>query len=189
MPSPANPSTVASVRLKQFVRWSWAGRLLVIVMAASALADHLVWRGDDWANFAHQPVVCISAIDGETIAVRSSDSNSITPVRLLGVWSINPHWDALARDQLDSELAGRTVTLQLEGTQTRDAQGRLLAYLFLDDQRTMNAELVREGFALADWRARGTLQRSIDAAEAEAHKKRRGFWGSSQESKKSFSHR
>jgi len=35
-------------------------------------------------------------------------------------------------------------------TQTRDDQGRLLASVFLDDDRIVNVEVVREGLALTD---------------------------------------
>jgi endonuclease YncB( thermonuclease family) len=59
-----------------------------------------------------------------------------------------------------------------------------LAYVFLDDRRTMNAELVRQGLALADRQTPGALLGSIQEAQTEARKKHRGCWESTRESQK-----
>lgn len=89
--------------------------------------------------------------DGQTINIRLSDSNIVTPVHLLGVASCNAAADERAA-QLDPS-AGRSVILRLESTQTRDSQGRLLAYAYLDDRPgSVNEQMVQQGFAILDRR-------------------------------------
>ena len=58
-----------------------------------------------------------------------------------------------------------TVTLRLEPTQTRDKYKRLLAYVHLADNETLNLALVRDGQAYADRRFRHTMRADFEQAE------------------------
>jgi len=100
----------------------------------------------------------------------------MTRVRLLGVASFNPHWDAAAKERLDSLLAGQAVVLHLEPTQTRDEQGDLLAYVMREDGTPVSGQIVREGLALADRRVKFAFDAAVDTAEGQARRKHAGLW-------------
>ncbi len=81
-----------------------------------------------------------------------------------------------ATEYLSEQIRGKRVILKLESPQTRDAEGRLLAYVYLDVSDCLNVDLVREGFARAD-RVNPYLMRAlVERAEADARKHRRGIW-------------
>jgi len=85
---------------------------------------------------------------GQTIAVREEAADAMTRVRLLGVASFNPHWDAAAKERLDSLLAGQAVVLHLEPTQTRDEQGDFAGVCDARGRDAGQRQIVREGLAL-----------------------------------------
>jgi endonuclease YncB( thermonuclease family) len=150
-------------------------RVFAACLIVSSIVDQALTRGDDWSNFDHRQFTLAAAIDGQTIGVNETASSRVTPIHLLGIASCTPHWDDRARAQLNAWV-GRTICLKLEPTQTRDAQGRLLAYAFLDDATTLNADLVRQGLELA-YRPQPTLLlTTVEQAEREARSKRRGLW-------------
>lgn len=76
---------------------------------------------------------------------------------------------------------GRTVVLEDDESQdVRDKYGRLLSYVWLDDGRLFNYEMVSEGFAheytyFLPYRHREAFK----AAEADARANSRGFWAPS----------
>ena len=92
-------------------------------------------------------------IDGDTVEL--SDGRHVryigmdTPEvrrKIAGEWVKNPEPYAEAATQRNRELVeGKRVRLELD-VQTLDRHGRLLAYVYVDE-KMVNAELVREGFA------------------------------------------
>ena len=114
-----------------------------------------------------------AALDDGSILVRLADGSTQQIVRLLGVQT-PPHID------LQSRLAGKTVTLLLDSPQTRDNQRRLLGYVFSSDRDNLNVDLVRDGLAYADRQQDCQLEPEIRAAQTEARKKGRGLWARSE---------
>ncbi|MGA3068033.1 MAG: thermonuclease family protein [Tepidisphaeraceae bacterium] len=153
----------------------WTLRALFAALIASSLIDIANSPGDDWSTYDHHQFTCIAALDAQTITVQQNPSTPPTPVHLLGIAGCTPHWDAQAQHQL-ARYINQKLTLKLDPTQTRDAAGRLLAYAFPDDQTTINAELVRQGLALAYRPQPSLLLSTIEQAEREARTKRRGLW-------------
>ena len=117
--------------------------------------------------------------DGDSIGIAGGER-----VRYLGI-----NAPELAHDRAPSEpygeearifnkqlVLGRWVRLEL-GDERRDRYGRLLAYVFLEDGRFINGELVRQGFAhllrrqtkLRYWDRLLELQRK-------ALKEKKGMW-------------
>ena len=80
-------------------------------------------------------------IDGDTIVVNS------TSVRLLGINcpEKGEKYYEEAKDFLEKEVLNKTVELKF-GNERYDRYGRLLAYVFLDEEN-VNLELVEKGFA------------------------------------------
>jgi micrococcal nuclease len=124
----------------------------------------------------------ISVIDGDTIRVRLGDR--VEDVRYLGI-DAPEFQDATkgtergARDALDMNrflVADKTVRLELD-QEERDAEGRLLAYVWVGD-RMVNAELVRRGYAAAVAMSPNTRHGQLFARlQREAAERKRGFWG------------
>jgi endonuclease YncB( thermonuclease family) len=164
------------LRNRRWRRLAWRSGLALILV--SSLIDHLWGRnyfGDDWLRFDGRQAAFAGAIDGQTIAVRDK-SGEIVPVRLLGVASFNERWDRRAVARLEDRLAGHTLTLLLESTQTRDGDGRLLAYVFTEDSEPVSSQLVGEGLALDDRRVPFAFHAGVDQAEAQARRKHLGLW-------------
>lgn len=118
-------------------------------------------------------------IDGDTLVLER-----IGTVRLIGVdtpESKHPQRavEAFAREAAEflRELAeGQTVRVEYDQT-IRDRYGRLLAYLYLQDGRSLNAEIVRQGFGVAYTRYPFRYMEQYRAIEREAREQNRGLWG------------
>lgn len=120
--------------------------------------------------------------DGDTIEVRVGERKD--KVRLVGIDTPEIHderklWReaALAASRyVQSELKGKTVTLEPDTIQkNRDDYGRLLRYVYLDG-RDLNLELVRLGYARVYHRFNFRLKPEFLAAEKEAKAKKLGVW-------------
>ena len=99
-----------------------------------------------------QTASVVAVHDGDTITVRMSGHTE--KIRLVGIDSPElqderqAYRDAgyAARNYARSRLGGETVTLEAEPRQgDRDAYGRLLRYVILDDGTNINEEMVRKG--------------------------------------------
>jgi micrococcal nuclease len=135
-------------------------------------------------------------IDGDTIQVRLRNGPS-ERVRLLGIDTPEVHDSAkldrdarqsgksreeiralgrLAWDFTRSRLEGKDVWLELD-VQTRDAYGRLLAYVWLGDGAMFNVVILREGYAQVLTIPPNV--RYVDlflVCQREAREHRRGLW-------------
>src|SRR5205807_6979825 len=103
----------------------------------------------------------------------TADRDEVT-VALLGIDAATA--SDVGRQSLAARLKGRSVTLKLEPLQSRDPEGRLLAWAYLDDTNCVNIELVRDGLARTDTRRASTFRAVLDAAQTDARKHRRGLW-------------
>ena len=165
-----------NLRTVRIVMWSAVAAIVSLVVLDRAGA--FGYRGDDWSRFNQKPVRAIEVIDGDTFCAEL-ESGEAVPVRLLGVDAPeipDAHWSAEAKKYTEARLANRTVTLRLDGTQTRDDAGNLLAYVFILDTDCLNVDIVRDAQAFADRRIKHTLSSPIETAETDARKKRRGMW-------------
>jgi len=61
----------------------------------------------------------------------------------------------------------------------KDRYGRTLAYVYLEDGRLLNLEMIRSGFATAYTRFAFSKADEFKAAEREANRSRLGIWSSS----------
>lgn len=122
-------------------------------------------------------------IDGDTIEVNVS--GRIYTVRYIGIDSpetVNPRTPIQCfgpeASQKNTELvAGKTVYLERDIIDT-DRYGRLLRYVWLENQVLVNETLVIEGFAKADAHPDYTKHTErLSAAQDQARKLRNGMWG------------
>lgn len=70
------------------------------------------------------------------------------------------------------EAAGKKTVRVVAGE--TDRYGRLIGEVFLPDGRSLNRELVREGYAW--WYQRYSRDQSLGELEAQARRERRGLW-------------
>ncbi len=89
---------------------------------------------------------------GNTLEVRGTgaDAKRLETVRLLGVDAPDLRqqpWGLKAQQTLTELVAGQTVWLEFESGEARDRLGRLLAYVWRDDQ-LINEQLAKTGYAI-----------------------------------------
>lgn len=133
----------------------------------------------------------LRVIDGDTIVVKLIDSGLVMHVRYRSIDAPElrgnssegacPECFAEEAKARNEELVGeKTVWLQYDEHDQWDKYHRLLAYVFLDCERTkmVNERLVREGFATV-FRGAGKdkYREKLEAAEREARAAKRGLWG------------
>lgn len=162
-------ATATQVRRR---RWLRRGAYLLAFVAVNViLADHLGafgYRGDDLRRFDRQTATIRAVAADATVSLTTA--NGTERATLIGV---DPSSDAAGYLR---SFVSRQVLIRLEPLKSRDASGRLWAYLYPTDEDLLNADVVREGWAKADRRTKHSMAAVIDAAEAEAKKRRRGVW-------------
>jgi endonuclease YncB( thermonuclease family) len=153
------------MRPLRFPRHSLAFAAIALLIASMAVA----YRPDDWSRYDHRTLRVTGVIGGDSLRIQPASGKPDT-VKL-------PDIDGLdsAKIWLSANAVGRDVTLLLQLPQTRDASGQLRTFVFLDGQN-LSVELVKAGLAYADRREKTEMDGLIDAAEAEARKKKRGVW-------------
>ena len=121
----------------------------------------------------------VRVLDGDTIEVAG-----VGTVRYLGIDTPELHhprkpverFAARAASFNRALVAGRVVRLETD-RESRDAYGRLLAYVYVGDV-FVNAELVRAGMAESFAFVPNTLHRNLfDRLERDARAAARGQWG------------
>jgi endonuclease YncB( thermonuclease family) len=142
-------------------------RLLAVLLlfAATASAEELRGRVDQ-------------VYDGDTIYVRYPGRRSGDVVRLEGIDAPERHqaFGARSRESLRALVRYKTVTIDVRG---RDAYGRLIGLVFLDDL-DVGLEQIRRGMAwhydaFADQQT-AAGRAAYGDAEAEAARDSRGLW-------------
>lgn len=134
----------------------------------------------DWKRFDHARGNVIEIIDGDTLVVEVVIGNK--PVRqrvkLIGIDA--PDRDAYWGDRAIAYARARStrapVILRLDEIETRDAQGDLLAYVWLAENDMLNDALVRDGQAFSDRVRTYQLSSLFQASEGTAARARRGMW-------------
>ncbi|MGE0134226.1 MAG: thermonuclease family protein [Dehalococcoidia bacterium] len=132
--------------------------------------DNGGWYADLGDGVPVSPVVRV--VDGDTLIVRAS-SGATERVRVFGIQA--PEVDERCGTEATNELArlaGASVRL-IADERTSDQFGRALRYVFTEDHRSIDAELVRQGAARA-WRDDGSLRDILVALESNARREGAG---------------
>jgi endonuclease YncB( thermonuclease family) len=149
------------------------------VILLSILGDHLRaknWLGDDWTRFDGRQFRFVRVIDGESIAVYEESSEDVDTVKLFGIRPFDAPLDKGIIERVDSEWAGKTITLHLEAARTRDDHGRLLADALTEEGKPLGVEFVADGLSLADRRSSGVFLAAMERAQTQARKRKIGMW-------------
>ena len=134
------------------------------------------------------PAEVIHHIDGDTVRVRIQNPpeglNPEETVRFIGVntpETVHPRKEVEefgqeASDFTKAELFGKTIYLAFDWD-LRDRYGRLLAYVYTEDFRCFNAELIRLGYGHAYTHFPFHFLKEFRGYEKEARLHKRGLWG------------
>lgn len=135
-------------------RFLWLGLMLVFVVPA------LCQEVQTSSYVAIGPCWVTDVIDGDSIGVRLPDGRPLD-LRYMGASSPEledeAHLGPQAKAENDELVSGRYVWLEVEPVEEgyrRDRNDRVLAYVFLDEERSqlVQAQLVEDGLALLDLR-------------------------------------
>ncbi|MBI5199238.1 MAG: thermonuclease family protein, partial [Nitrospirae bacterium] len=137
-------------------------------------------------NAEAKPVqgICIKVYDGDTIKIRIEGTKTLyRKVRLIGVDT--PEMDhpdkkgqRLAREAksfAEKMVLGKRIILEFDWDK-EDKYGRLLAYVFLQDGRMLNAEIIKQGYGFAYTRFPFRYMDEFRRYEREAREKGLGLW-------------
>ena len=152
---------------------AWAVALL---LGAVALARAVERQSAPPAAFA----VVERAVDGDTVVLAGGER-----VRYIGIDTPELHHprkpvQPYAREAMEFNrrlVEGKKVRLETD-VNRRDKYGRLLAYVYLEDGRFVNAELLKEGYA--QLLTIPPNVRHVDlfvSLQKEAREAKRGLWG------------
>lgn len=135
-------------------------------------------------NYVSNQHAVLSVVDGDTIVVDMNGTKET--VRMIGVdtpETVHPSkpvqcFGAEASARTKGWLTGRSVTLVEDVSQgKRDKYGRILAYVFRDDNLFVNRELISEGFAFEyTYNLPYKYQTEFKAAETSAREGKKGLW-------------
>ena len=161
--------------------------VLIAVLALLAVAgrEQQGQAGGDFQKYHGKMFRVHRVIDGDTIDLEVPDADKPqTRVRLWGVdtpetkaWGkpiahFGPEATALA----EKMVAGQTVKIELEAENTRGKFGRLLAFVYTDEGKMLNEELLRAGLAYFDNRWRHRFYFRFGEIENRARKNKLGLW-------------
>ena len=167
---PLKPDYSAALRGRRLLRY--LALLSISLLGLFVLLDHLGcfgYRGDDVAAFDGKRFT-LQHVNPRGDLIVTHDGRE-TEIRLLGVAA-----NSTAQTYLQEHAIGKSVILKLEPLENRDADGRLPAYVYLNESDCLNVDIVRAGAARADRRRKHSMQAVIEGAEVDARKHHRGLW-------------
>lgn len=153
--------------------------VLVVLVCATATVSSSWARGTEPLREASGTVKRVA--DGDTITVGEGDAAVTVRLRCVDTPEIAHHertvqpYGPEAAEFTRRALIGKAVRLVYHRREPRDRYGRLLAYVFLDDGRLFNAELIRHGLARTT-RFKCLYRKELKALETQAREQRRGLW-------------
>ena len=162
------------------------GLVLVFALLVLAGRGQQSPQSGDFPRYNNKQFRVYRVIDGDTIDLDTPDGDqSYTRVRLWGVDT--PETKAPGRPVgyfgpeatafTEEMVAGRMVRIELERENTRGKFSRLLGFVYSDEGKMLNEELLRSGHAYADGRWQHRFYFRFQQIEKRARKNKRGLWG------------
>lgn len=153
------------------LRWHTKSYLLLLVI--SLVLSSLVTAQDFY--------ICTRVIDGDTIVVDIEGKQE--KVRLIGVdtpETVHPlkpveYFGKEASAFTKNMVEGKKVRLEYDW-QKRDKYGRLLSYIYLEDETFLNAEIIKQGYGFAYTKYPFKYLEDFRQYEKEARENLRGLW-------------
>ena len=141
--------------------------------------------GGDFSRYNKKLFRVSRVVDGDTIDLDIPDGDKPhTRVRLWGVDTPETkapgkpvaYFGPEATAFTQGMVADQMVSIELESENTRGKFGRLLGFVYTDQGKMLNMELLRSGHAYADGRWRHRFYSQFQQIERLARKNKRGLW-------------
>lgn len=139
---------------------------------------------DEIIDEVEQVYMVTSVTDGDTIEVDIDGTKQ--KLRLIGIdtpETVDPRkpvecFGREASDKMKELVLGKRVKLEADSTQSdKDKYGRLLRYVFLDDDTFINKAMIEQGFAYEyTYQKPYQYQQDFKQSEQEAKDAKRGLW-------------
>ncbi|AFY72524.1 micrococcal nuclease-like nuclease [Synechococcus sp. PCC 7502] len=147
----------------------------VIVLIAVNLVMQVWWRSPKAPSGEIWTVTRV--LTGQTVAAKSN-AGITTRIRLLGIaapWKEQEPWGNLARQRLEQLVKDQPVVLEFDQEQ-KERGDRLQAYIW-QGNTLVNAQLVKEGYVLADvFPPNVKYENKLKMLESEARLLELGVW-------------
>lgn len=150
------------------------------------LIQQATYTDVDFQKYHGKPFTVLEVIDGDTIDINIPDGKfPDTRIRLIGVDTPETKHPKIGRMYYGPEAAeftkqqalGERVTIMLDTVgDIRDRYGRLLAYVILPGERTLNFELIKEGYGYAYLSFPHSDSYKYEAAMEHAISESKGLW-------------
>ena len=169
--------------VKLALGFGFAGALLVLLVLAGRGKNEA--GGGDFYKYNHKQFSVHRVIDGDTIDLDVPDGDkAYTRVRLWGVDTPETkapgkpvaYFGPEASAFTERMVANKTITLELLAESTRGKFGRVLGYVYTQDNKMLNEELLINGYAYADDRWSHRFRTRFSQAEKVSRKNKRGLW-------------
>lgn len=183
-PSPSEKTPLSRFLLPVF--WMVLGGSVVFVWNPRAIkhkttpppvsTQHLTFLSKPDGLYCAQPdtlpkVAILRIVDGDTAQILWEDEPTF--LRYYGVNTTERGEPCYTEGtERNRALSGGAVRLAFD-ERSRDTHGRLLAYVFTDEGRSIDAQLVAEGVGKA-WKRDGRLREALVALEDQARGSKRG---------------
>ncbi len=168
----------------------------ILLLGVSLQAEETPLKGQYTLVLLKETATMIRAVDGDTIRVEYG--GKVETVKLIGIDSPESRLSKKAQTEalktgenlltiismgIDAERftkslvkKGDIVTIEFD-VQTRDASGRLLAYVYTPDGKMLNREIVKAGYAhIVTDSPNVKYQEKLFIAYADAREHKRGMW-------------
>ena len=187
---------VKVLRSRHRRQWSffWLALLGVIICC---YADHLgffLYPGDMIRQYDGRFFDVVKVVDGDTLDIRTGDNGESVRLRLWGVdtpeianqnkGTSDEPFSRLAMAWTLENCQGKKVKLALQPQRIWGKYGRLLCYVYLEDGRMLNEQLLLHGLAKTDSRFVHEQMHRFEVIQQQAQFDRIGLWGKSKPSKK-----
>ena len=159
-----------------------AGMLVMLVLGDREQEGQ---PGGDFQRYHGKEFRVHRVIDGDTIDLEVADGTKAqTRVRLWGIDTPETkapgkpvaYFGPQATAFTEKMVSGRWVSIELEPEKSRGKFGRLLAFVYTEDNELLNEELLRSGHAYADARWQHRFYFRFQEVEARARKNKLGLW-------------
>ena len=139
----------------------------------------------DFQRYNQKQFRVCHVVDGDTIDLDTPDGRK--PYTRLRLWGIDTpetkapgkpvaYFGPQATAFTEKMVSGRMVIIELQPEEIRDKFGRLLAFVYTDDNKLLNEELLRSGYAYADDRWKHRFYFRFLQTESQARKNKLGLW-------------
>lgn len=168
------------------------GLVIVVALAGLILVDRLGLLAprttDDSRRYDEKVFTVVRVVDGDTLDLDVPDLIGDKPFTRVRLWGIDTpetrhpkhgqmYFGAEAATGAEQLVLGKTVTVRLEPFKhSRDKYDRLLAYIFLQDGRMLNEELLSAGLAYADERFGHICSYRFEQLQEDARRRKCGLW-------------